>query len=243
MAALTADRNTKRLETQELQSYPVAASTTIYAGSMVCINTSGYAVAAANTAGYALAGVARAQADNASGSAGDINVEVYRIGSFELASSGLTIASEGQPCWVSDDQTVATTPGNVFVGIIREYVSATSAYVDVEPAVEQAPLGQRSAVANTGNINTEALADTKALSVGDEEVHFLDPGGQNRDVTLPAEASSTGLSYLIVNTADAAEDLVVKDDGAATIITISQNEAGLVLCNGTVWKGLVAANT
>jgi hypothetical protein len=54
--------------------------------------------------------------------------------------------------------------------------------------------------------------------------------GSNRDVTLPAEGdvSPAGQMHLIVNAADAAENLVIKDDGGATIATANQNEAALV---------------
>ncbi|MBC8460849.1 MAG: hypothetical protein H8D67_22915 [Deltaproteobacteria bacterium] len=93
------------------------------------------------------------------------------------------------------------------------------------------------------SINTETLGATLTLLVADAEYQFLDPGGASRDVVLPAEADSTGYRYYIFNTADAAENLVVKDDGGNTILTIAQNESGIVVCNGTVWKGLVGANT
>lgn len=63
----------------------------------------------------------------------------------------------------------------------------------------------------------------------------IDPGGSARDVNLPDEASSNGLIFVILNTADAAENLVVKDDGGATIVTISQNERSTVVCDGTSW--------
>ena len=93
------------------------------------------------------------------------------------------------------------------------------------------------------SINTEALGANLTILVADAEYQFIDPGGAHRDVTLPAEADSTGYRYFIFNTADNAENLVVKDDGGSTIITIAQNESGIVVCNGTVWKGLVGANT
>ena len=58
----------------------------------------------------------------------------------------------------------------------------------------------------------------------------MDPGGSARDVTLPAEASvaPSGQMFWIVNAADASENLVVKDDGAATIATINQNESAVL---------------
>jgi hypothetical protein len=93
------------------------------------------------------------------------------------------------------------------------------------------------------SINTETLGAAMTLLVADAEYQFIDPGGAHRDVTLPAEADATGYRYYIFNTANAAENLVVKDDGGSTILTIAQNESGIVVCNGTVWKGLVGANT
>ena len=284
MAALTSDRNTKRLATGELASYPVAASTTIYAGSLVCINTSGYAVAAANTAGYKLVGVAREQADNSAGSNGDINVEVSRAGAFEFASTGLTIAKVGDPVYISDDQTVSTSAANVYAGVIAKHESATSAYIDITPATRPASYTS-GALSLTGaltvgvddsghdaklygatsgrylewdesadtlnldghlaliNINTETLAANKTLTATSEIVQFLDPGGAGRDVTLPAEASSTGRLFIIVNTADAAEVLTVKNDNGDTICTPTQNEAAILVCNGTTWAGCVGANS
>ena len=63
----------------------------------------------------------------------------------------------------------------------------------------------------------------------------LDPGGSARNVTLPtAAAALNGRIYKIVNAADAAENLLVKS-GANTIVTINQNEAAEVVCDGGAW--------
>lgn len=61
----------------------------------------------------------------------------------------------------------------------------------------------------------------------------IDPGGAARDVNLPTDLddSNVGLWYEIVNTADAAENLVVKT-GATTVVTISQNEKAKVVYLG-----------
>ena len=64
----------------------------------------------------------------------------------------------------------------------------------------------------------------------------LDPGGASRDVTLPAEAGADGAFFVIVNAADAAEDLVVKDDGGSTVCTVNRDELCIVGCNGTAWS-------
>jgi hypothetical protein len=65
----------------------------------------------------------------------------------------------------------------------------------------------------------------------------FDPGGSARDVTLPAEETSNGMWYEILNTADAAENLVVKDDAGSTVVTISQNEKAKVVCDaGGTWS-------
>ncbi len=85
------------------------------------------------------------------------------------------------------------------------------------------------------NVNDELLAAAKVLVIGDAQFQRLDPGGATRLVDLPAEAVSTGLAYRILNTADAAEDLTVRDDGGGTIATVSQNEAAWFACDGTTW--------
>lgn len=87
-----------------------------------------------------------------------------------------------------------------------------------------------------GGFNEETLSADKTLGLTDATLQRLDPGGSSRDVDLPAEGDSQGKSYRIVNTADAAEDLVVKDDGGSTVATVSQNEAAWFFCNGTAWK-------
>lgn len=79
------------------------------------------------------------------------------------------------------------------------------------------------------------LGGNLTLTKGHRQILGLDPGGSARDVTLPAENISKDFWFLIVNRADAAENLVVKDDGGATIATLNQNEAGGFWCDGTAW--------
>ena len=129
---LSADRKTKYREGIELE-YKVAASAKIYAGSLVCLNTSGYAVPGADTASFKFLGVAREQADNSSGANGDITVRVRRKGVFRLVASGMAVTDIGAAVYVSDDQTVAkSTTNSVACGKIAEFVSATEVGVDID---------------------------------------------------------------------------------------------------------------
>jgi len=92
------------------------------------------------------------------------------------------------------------------------------------------------------DINTETLAADKVIAAGDPMIHFLDPGGAARNVDLMPEVA--GQVVIIVNTADMAETLTIREDaGATTIVTVDQNEMAFLTCNGTVWKGMVGANT
>lgn len=112
MAALSTDRNTPRRDGQAI-SRAVAASTTIYAGSLVCRNASGYAVPGSTATTLVALGMAMERVDNSAGAAGAKSVSVskgvFRFGN--LAADLVTIADIGTTCYVVDDQTVAKTNG------------------------------------------------------------------------------------------------------------------------------------
>ena len=85
MAALATDRITPKKDPC-LLVYPVAASTKIYGGSIVGINSGGYAIPAADAASVKVVGVATKQADNSAvATNGAINVEVETRIAFERA--------------------------------------------------------------------------------------------------------------------------------------------------------------
>ena len=76
----------------------------------------------------------------------------------------------------------------------------------------------------------ETLAGAKSIGDDDAMILKMDPDGAARDVNLPAEGDidPAGRMYWIVNAADAAENLVVKNDGGDIIATINQNESAFV---------------
>lgn len=108
---LTKDRNTLRRDGVQFND-PVAASTRIFAGSLVCLNAAGNAVPGSLSATLKVRGVAQEQVDNRDGAAGALRIETRR-GVFQFANSAstdeITRADIGSECFIVDDQTVAKT--------------------------------------------------------------------------------------------------------------------------------------
>lgn len=107
---LVVRRNGSNAVAMKLKDLPVAASTTIYSGTIVCLNQSGYAVPLTADPTLHVVGVAVVGADNSAGAAGAINVPVQR-GAFVLnnssSTSAITDADIGRVCYGADDNTVA----------------------------------------------------------------------------------------------------------------------------------------
>jgi hypothetical protein len=142
MTALAAARITKsKGGTPRRQVYLVDGGSVIYAGALVCINASGYAVPAAATAGFSdVVGIALADVDNTDGSDGDTAVVVeYGIAFLLDVGGGITQADVGRDAFVVDDQTVTdagAATGGVRAGKILEYLNEAQdkAWVNVDNA-------------------------------------------------------------------------------------------------------------
>lgn len=143
--AVTANQLVKR-QVGCRKSYPVAASTTIYEGTLVFINAAGYADDDTATGVNAFAGIAVAKADNSSGSNGDIEVEVWTEGDFELTGTGFAQTDVGMPIYADDNYACVVSLGatSVRIGTVARYVSSTKHIVSIRPsqvgALEVAPL-------------------------------------------------------------------------------------------------------
>ena len=113
MSALTGDRRTPE-RSGDLREFPVAASTTLYAGAMAALNASGQMVPVSTATGLIAIGRCEARADNSAGAAGDVTGKakagVFRFGNSAGADE---IAADdiGKTCYGVDDQTVALTDG------------------------------------------------------------------------------------------------------------------------------------
>lgn len=87
---------------------PVAASETIYKGTIVSMNASGYLEDAADTASFLVMGVA---ADTVVGGAsdGDVYAPVWLEGVFAFTSTNDAVTDVGKWAYATDNQTVSTT--------------------------------------------------------------------------------------------------------------------------------------
>lgn len=143
--AVTANQLIK-MQDGDRRSYPVAGSTHIYQGTLVFVNASGYADDDTATGVNGFVGIAVSEVDNSSGSDGDLNVEVYSEGIFELTGSGFAQTDVGMPIYADDNYACVLSLGSssVRIGSIVEYVSSTKHRVAIKPsnigALEVAPL-------------------------------------------------------------------------------------------------------
>lgn len=155
--ALAQDRATSYRDGVE-RPYPVATGVKIYAGSLVCINASGYAAPGANTANFKFVGVAQQQVDNTLGANGAKTVRVKRTGEHLFKATSIAQADVGKIMYLVDDQTFdESDPGQgVVCGVLAEYVSATSGWLDIASGVKP----------------SLAAASADALTVSDAGDHF-----------------------------------------------------------------------
>lgn len=85
------------------------------------------------------------------------------------------------------------------------------------------------------------LTGTYVVAADSPSLLSLDPGGAARNVDMAAEEAvgMEGKIWVIVNAADAAEVITIRNDAAGTIVTLTQNECAIIFVVGGVWKGYV----
>ena len=88
----------------------------------------------------------------------------------------------------------------------------------------------------TASINSQTLSAAKDIELtgaGSEAFHFLDPNGADRDVNMPLPlAANDGISFVIQHKGSA-DNLVVKEDGGATIVTLAAGEQVALIWDNT----------
>lgn len=102
----------------------------------------------------------------------------------------------------------------------------------------EAPFQVRKHIQFLGGVNVDTISANETLTVSSSTFQVLDGGGADFDVNLPAEEE--GIYFWITN-AGATNALVVKNDAAATIVSLTAGQAALVVCDGTDWKQVIKA--
>jgi hypothetical protein len=131
-AAVTANQAIAR-RGPETSWIPAAASINFYEGTLVYENTAGYATDIINGGANFFVGVAKAQQDNSSGSAGDLNVETWAEGEFIMNYSGTAAQTVvGVKAYgVNNNEVNITSSSQSFVGVITEFISASKVRVRI----------------------------------------------------------------------------------------------------------------
>lgn len=140
MGAASANRPAPRMGEHVdpiILSIPVKDNVHIYGGTMVALDSSGYALPAAASTAVFIVGIADAEADNTvtGHTAGGIKVRV-RQGTFKMvndsAGTPLTSTSVGGACYAMDDQTVSGSTGGstrAIAGTVVQVDSTTECWV------------------------------------------------------------------------------------------------------------------
>lgn len=95
-------------------------------------------------------------------------------------------------------------------------------------------------------LTVETLSGGIDLDAEDPPVHFLDPGGAGRNVDLPDMTASDyedeGVMFIIINTADAAETLTIRDgaNSDSTVDSVNQHGLGMFFWDKAAgqWRGM-----
>jgi hypothetical protein len=130
--AVTANQIIQKREGR--RSYPVAASVRIYEGTLVFLTATGYATDVTASGVNGFLGVAVGEANNSSGSAGDITVEVWPEGEFILEGTGFAQSDVGSTVYAEDNYTVGVSisTASVPIGMVTEFISSTKIRVDID---------------------------------------------------------------------------------------------------------------
>lgn len=212
--ALTQARSTTDKRTGELHSYPVAAAKKIYQGALVVLDASGNAEPGTAATGKVAVGRARAEADNTSGSAADINVTV-ETGEYRWENSAgdaLTKASIGDTVYIEDDQTVCATGTSKSAAGRMTDIDSAGVWVKMEPAIV-------SGLAAANNLSDVGTAATARANIGANVNQLSMPD--------PAALDGTAVTRVVAPYAGTIEKIYSVTDGALTtgnaILTFSIN--------------------
>lgn len=233
MTAATKDLTTPRRHPIENLILGVAASTTIYGGTLVAVNASGFAVPASADRTLRVMGVAEFGAVGTTNGAVKIAVrrEVALFGN-SASTDAITVADIDRHVFVVDDNTVARTPGTGNVRpLAGRVIDVTTDGVWVEVGADPKPYAIRRTYAAVTDVNAAALTQSIALgtpSPGSQLLGFevfvgtAFAGGSITDVKLAL--GTAGDPDVIL----ASADVDAATDGRATTRTLGISPAPIL---------------
>jgi hypothetical protein len=261
MTALALGRKSDQMGTQvepTEMTLGMAASTTIYMGSIVCKNAAGYAVPGSADATLlvvgcstgATSGLPTASVVN-SGAAGAVNINVRRgVFKFENSTAGdaITFAHVGKPCYVVDDQTVALTSAGgtrPFAGTVMGVDSSanlqlapTGAGVFVQLGVPGSAMAQAVAgmIQGKGADLTDA-ALTITLAQGTWRVLPAATLGAARILTLSNTGAYAGAQITITRLDATANTYTIEQSGGTDLVVLPASKVNFAdfQHDGTDW--------
>lgn len=221
---------------RSIPAWPVAASTTIYQGTMVAVNASGYLVSASADPTLRVVGRAEEAVDNSAGAAGALTCKVKR-GVFGYVNSSSTQAISdvhiGRPCYAVDNQTVALrNPTGEYPVAGRVYDVDADGLVYVEIGVIS-PDG-------VGVDDILLLAGADLSSTGQNRFVALDSSG---DVVLAATAGMVALGVLLNAPASGAVAIVRRRGRCRMLFEAAIAEGVLLAVAVTTGRAKTAVNT
>jgi len=124
MSALTEARDTREIAAGGVhytREFTVASGSTVYAGAITAVNSSGKAVPATSQGAITVVG----RAENTASSGETVKT---RSGMFlynPVSSGAISVNDINKKCYIADDQTVTLTSGSsaVTAGVVRDVIS------------------------------------------------------------------------------------------------------------------------
>lgn len=224
--AVTSNQLTKSRDAGRILPVPVAASKHIYEGTLVYL-ASGYATDDDNSGANPFLGIARREVDNSAGQNGDLVVEVFSLGVFELVGSGFSQASVGANAYGTDNYTITTNSANArLVGRIVTYVSSTKVEVAINP-IHVPELGDVVLNLDIADLSADATYDLVMPFAGNitKLYSVIDGAVSTADVTITPSIGGVGITNGVITIAtasSAAGDVDSATPTAANAVTAGQ---------------------
>lgn len=242
--AVTANQLIKRQDGNRI-SYPAAATTRIYEGTLVFINATGYADDDTATGANEFGGIAIRDVNN-TGSAGDLQCECWRTGVFELVGAGtFTQADVGKTVYATDNYTITLTGGGsgVPIGNVARFVSDTVLAVEIEVAGAGSQLAGDGAtfVPFVPMAAPQALSGAGAINVTSYYTAWTTTGAQAGTLADGVQVGQLKKIQLIVDGGDGT--LTPANLAGGTTITFADaGDFALLVWNGVDWVAIELGN-